>query len=105
MAAGQTLYQANCLACHQADGRGVPGLNPPLAKSDWVAGDLARLVGVLLNGQQGPITVNGERYNGVMPKQAHLTNEELAQLLTYVRNSFGNQLGPVNLEQVQALRK
>jgi mono/diheme cytochrome c family protein len=105
LAAGKAVYSANCLACHQADGNGVPGLNPPLAGSEWVTGDKAKLVGTVLNGLRGPITVKGERYNGVMPQQSHLADADIAAALTYVRNSFGNQGDVINAEDVKAARK
>jgi nitrite reductase (NO-forming)/hydroxylamine reductase len=87
------LYQQNCGACHQADGTGLKGAFPPLAGSDYIAGDKNRLMEVTVEGLQGPITVNGEEYNSVMPAMSYLTDEELASILTYVVNSWGNPGG------------
>jgi mono/diheme cytochrome c family protein len=105
LAKGKIVYDANCLVCHQADGAGVPGLNPPLAGSEWVTGDKARLIATVLNGVRGPITVKGQRYNGVMPQQSHLPDADIAAALTYVRNSFGNAGEVIAPEEVKAARK
>jgi mono/diheme cytochrome c family protein len=90
---GKTLYEANCAACHQADGKGLPGAFPPLAKSDFIAGDKSKLMEVTVKGLSGPVTVNGVEYNNVMPAMNFLTDEELALVLNYVVNSWGNPGG------------
>ncbi|GAB3571241.1 c-type cytochrome [Hymenobacter daeguensis] len=100
---GKSLYTQYCLTCHQADGLGVDGLNPPLAKTDYVLGDKARLVKVLLNGLQGQ-DINGEEYHNVMPSQDYLTNQQMADVLTYVRSNFGNKASAVTVSEVQAVR-
>ena len=100
---GQATYVKNCGTCHQMDGAGVPGLYPPLA-SDWVTGDEKRLIGVILNGQQGEIMVNGEKWNGAMPAFGYLKDEEVAALLTYIRQNFGNQASAITAQQVAAAR-
>ena len=100
---GKSLYTQNCLSCHQADGGGVDGLNPPLNKTTWVLGDKTRLINVLLNGLQG-VDIDGEPYNNVMPAQDHLTDQQMADVLTFVRNSFGNKASAVTVGEVKAVR-
>ncbi|MDX2286694.1 MAG: cytochrome c [Bacteroidia bacterium] len=104
MAAGKVIYNQYCKACHMEDGAGMAGINPPLAKSDWVNGDKERIIKIVLNGQQGPIEVNGQTYNGVMVSHSFLKDDQIAAVLTYVRGSFGNTSGPVTAEEVAALR-
>ncbi len=90
---GKDLYLKNCAACHQADGQGLPGAFPPLANSDYIAGDKSTLMESTVNGMSGPITVNGKEYDNVMPAMSYLSDEELASILTYVVNSWGNPGG------------
>nr|WP_277881432.1 cytochrome c [Hymenobacter cyanobacteriorum] len=103
LAQGSSVYKQYCLTCHLADGLGVDGMNPPLAKTDYVLGDKTRLTKVLLNGLQG-VDINGEQYRGVMPAQATLTDAQIAAVLTYVRNSFGNKASAVSAAEVKAVR-
>ncbi|OGX88518.1 c-type cytochrome [Hymenobacter glacialis] len=103
LALGKTLYVQNCLSCHQADGGGVDRINAPLTKTTWVLGDKAPLVKVLLNGMQG-VEIDGERYANVMPAFDYLTDQQLADVLTYVRNSFGNKASAVKATEVKAVR-
>jgi nitrite reductase (NO-forming) len=106
MAAGQRLFASNCGACHQATGLGLPGAIPPLAGADYfVKNDKDRVLGVVLNGLTGPIKVNGKSYNSVMPPWNHLSNDELANILTYVFNSWGNSNGPVSPSDVARVRQ
>ncbi|ALW86441.1 hypothetical protein AUC43_15920 [Hymenobacter sedentarius] len=100
---GKSIYTQYCLTCHQADGGGVDGLNPPLTKTDYVLGDKTRLVRVLLNGLQG-VDINGEPYNNVMPSQDYLNDQQMADVLTFVRNSFGNKASAVKAAEVKAVR-
>jgi mono/diheme cytochrome c family protein len=102
---GQEIYLKYCMACHQASGSGVQGMYPTLQKTDWVHGDKARLIGLLLNGQQGEITVNGQVFRGVMPTHQFLTDEQIADVLTYVRSNFGNSAGAVTPEEVAGIRQ
>jgi len=97
---GEAVYLKYCLACHQASGSGVPGMYPTLHETDWVAGDKTRLINLLLNGQQGQITVNGSVFQGVMPPHDYLTDEQIASVLTYVRSNFGNKADAVQIEEV-----
>jgi mono/diheme cytochrome c family protein len=87
------LYLKNCGACHQPNGEGLPGAFPPLANSDYIAGDKSTLMESTVNGLSGPITVNGKEYNNVMPAMSYLSDEELASILTYVVHSWGNPGG------------
>lgn len=106
MAAGQSLFASNCGACHQATGQGLPGTIPPLAGSDYlVKNDKDRVLSVVLNGLTGPIKVNGASYNSVMPPWNHLSNEELANIMTYVMSSWGNGHGAVTAADVARVRQ
>ncbi|MDX1907167.1 MAG: c-type cytochrome [Bacteroidia bacterium] len=104
VAEGEKVYKTYCIACHMVDGKGIEGLNPPLAGSDWVAGDKTRLINVVLNGLQGEIEVNGTKYNGVMASHGFLTNAQIAGVLTYVRSNFGNSADAVSVAEVNAIR-
>jgi mono/diheme cytochrome c family protein len=94
-----------CAACHGQNGEGGP-IAPPLAGSDWVTGPVSNLIRIQLRGLQGPITVSGKQYNFAAPMAAlaYQTDEQVAAVLTYVRNSFGNKASAVKPEQVAALR-
>jgi len=104
IAHGQNVFENNCLACHQSNGEGIPNAFPPLAKSDFLNADHDRAIGILLHGRSGPITVNGKNFDSVMPAIA-LNNEQIANVLTYVLNSFGNNGGQVTPAQVDKQRK
>ena len=101
---GEAVYQTYCLPCHQADGQGDDNRFPTLARTDWVTGDKNRLINVLLQGLEGSIEVNGKSYNNVMPQHAFLKDEEVADVLTYIRQHFGNKAGGIEAEEVAALR-
>jgi len=101
---GQVVYAANCLSCHQADGGGIPSMNAPLIKTSYVLGDSKKLIGVLLKGMQG-VEIDGEEYRNIMPGFTHLSNQQIADVLTYVRNSFGNKAPAVTVKEVNALKK
>ncbi len=102
---GKGVYTQYCLPCHQEDGTGVPNLNPPLRKSDWVNGDRNRLIKVILEGIEEEIEVNGESYNRVMAAHNFLTDRQVADVLTYIRSNFGNTSDAIKEEEVKALRK
>ena len=105
IAAGKTLFASTCSACHQATGSGLPGSIPPLAGSDFlVKNDKERVLGVVLNGLSGPVKVNGASFNSVMPTWNHLTNDELANVITFVLNSWGNPGGEVTPAEVAKVR-
>jgi len=99
------LFAARCAACHQAAGTGLAGVFPPLAGSSWVNGRDTTLIQIVLHGVQGPLTVNGASFNGVMPNfGTQLSDAEIAAVLTYVRGQWGNGGGPVSASQVAAQR-
>jgi nitrite reductase (NO-forming) len=100
---GKQVYESVCAACHQPNAQGMPGAIPPLAGSDFLMADVDRAVRVLLQGLSGPVTVNGQHYQGVMPKLP-LTEADVAAVLSYVRNSFGNQGVEIQLEDVARVR-
>ena len=104
MAAGKGIYEANCGACHQPNGRGLPGAFPPLAGSDYLKRNREEVLSVALFGLSGPITVNDQEFNAVMPSMGHLSDTDLAAALTYVFNSWGNSLAAVSPSEVAALR-
>lgn len=109
MVVGRKVFVKNCVVCHQSSGQGVPGQFPPLVDSEWVAsedwhGD-NHLVQIVLHGLQGPVQVGGEAYNNVMtPWQDILGDEEIAAVLTYIRNDWGNEAPPITPEFVAAIR-
>jgi mono/diheme cytochrome c family protein len=91
VALGQQVYAANCTSCHMEGGEGVEGTFPPLVKSPYVTGDTKRLITILVKGQSGEITVHGKLYNMEMASQEHLSDEEIADVLNYIRQSWGNK--------------
>jgi nitrite reductase (NO-forming) len=101
---GKRTYDQNCLACHQPDGKGIPGAFPPLAGSDYLLSNPKRAIDILLNGLSGKITVSGKDFNGVMPA-VQLTDESVANVLTFVLNTWGNNGGEITPQEVAARRK
>lgn len=101
---GSLVYTQFCLTCHQANGGGVPNMNPPLIKTKWVLGDKKELIKVVLLGLSGEIEVNEDIYQNTMPPHAFLTDQQIADVLTYVRNSFGNKAASVTVAEVKGLR-
>lgn len=93
LAAGRAAYEANCAACHQAGGQGLAGAFPPLAGNPRVYADPEYAARVTLEGLSGPIEVNGVTFNAVMPGMSYLTDEDLADILTFINRSWGNE-GP-----------
>lgn len=105
VASGEVVYQQQCASCHGAEGQGLAGSFPPLAKTTWVMGETERLVRILLHGLQGPVEVRGTRYNGVMPAFGQrLSDAEIAAVLTYVRSSWSNQASDVMPGTVRNVR-
>jgi nitrite reductase (NO-forming) len=102
--AGQVLFAGTCSVCHQANGAGLPGVFPPLAKSDYLAADIKRAIGFVLRGLTGKVTVNGQEYNSVMPPMTQLNDDEVANILTYVINSWGNPGGRISSDDVKKAR-
>ena len=102
---GKQVFSTTCAACHQATGEGVAGVYPPLAGSEWVTGDEAKVVRILLHGVTGPIEVAGETFNGMMPPWgATLKDADIAAVLTYVRSQWGNKGAPVSAAKVASIR-
>ena len=101
---GEVVYTQTCLPCHQANGRGVPNLNPPLVNTKWVLGAKEDLIKVILKGMTGEIEVNEETYNNNMPPHEFLTDLQIADVLTYVRNSFGNKASAIKEAEVTSVR-
>ena len=101
---GKAVYAANCLTCHQVNGGGVPNLNPPLSGTKWVKGPKTNLVQFVLKGSKGQVEIDGETFHNTMPAQAHLSDEQLADVLTYVRKSFRNKASAVTPAEVTAVR-
>lgn len=102
---GKKVYNMACMPCHQADGNGVPGMHPPLKGTDRVNGEKARLIRIVMEGIEGEIEVNGETYNSVMAPLSYLKPQQVADVLTYVRNSFGNNASEVTVEEVEEVLK
>ncbi|WP_298506166.1 PQQ-dependent sugar dehydrogenase [uncultured Maribacter sp.] len=100
---GKKVYETYCLACHQSNGKGVQGLNPPLTQTDWVSGDKEKLIGVILNGMEGE-KVDGESYRNIMASHRFLSDEDIADVLTYVRSSFGNDYEKITSKEVGVVR-
>jgi mono/diheme cytochrome c family protein len=101
---GAVVYKNVCITCHQADGGGVPNMNPPLIKTQYVLGDKTRLAHIVLAGLAEPIEIDGDEYKQHMPAQGYLTDQQVADVLTYVRNNFGNKASAVQVAEVKAVR-
>jgi len=102
---GLVVYKTHCFACHQMTGSGIKGIYPPLAENKTVIGEKTHLIRILLYGMSGPIEVNGEKYNQVMVPHNFLSDEQIADVLTFVRNSFGNEAAEVEAGEVKSVRK
>lgn len=102
---GKKVYLSVCFACHLADGKGLPAVFPPLAGSDFLKADTNRAIRIVTKGLTGPVTVNGATFNNVMPPhEASLNQEQMADVLTYVMNSFGNDFGTVSAADVKRVQ-
>ena len=102
---GKEVYTAQCMSCHMEQGEGIENVYPPLAKSDYLMADKKRSIDQVLHGLTGPIKVKGVSYDGVMTGFETLSDQEVSDVLNYVRNSFGNKGGAVTPEEVKAARK
>lgn len=102
---GKQVFTANCAACHQATGKGLPGVFPPLDGSEWVAGDERIVANILLHGINGELTVMGNTYKGAMPAFQQLSDAELAAVASYVRTEWSNKSTPVKAELFATERK
>lgn len=102
---GKQVYMGLCFACHQPDGKGLPNVFPPLAGSDFLLADRERAVRIVLKGLTGPLTVNGKKFDSAMPPQeAALTDAQIADVLTYITNAWGNSGDAFTTDQVKAIR-
>jgi len=104
IARGKTVYGTYCLACHQEDGSGVPNMNPPIINTSWVLGSKTVLIQQVLKGSANKVEIDGEKFHNTMPPQAQLTDQQIADVLTFVRNSFGNKASIVTPAEVKTVR-
>ncbi len=104
MAKGRKVYEKKCLTCHQANGGGVPHMNPPLINAEFVKGDKKKLIQWVLKGSVEKVAIDGKYYSNNMPPQAGLKDEDIADVLTYIRNSFQNKGSIVTANEVKAER-
>jgi mono/diheme cytochrome c family protein len=102
---GKQLYATTCGNCHQSHGFGMPGMAPPLADSEWVAGSDDRLIRIVLQGIGGPITVLGQKYNLDMPGHGTFSDDQVAAVLTYIRREWDHPYEPVTAKRVAAIRQ
>jgi nitrite reductase (NO-forming) len=101
---GKQVFMQTCFVCHQVDGKGIPNQIPPLAGSDFLMADHERAIRIVLQGQTGELTVNGKKYNGTMVPLNNLSDDEIANVLTYVKNSWGNTAPAVKSDTVRRIR-
>lgn len=101
---GKKVYDANCLTCHMEDGNGVPRMNPPLTKSKRINGDKRKLITVVLKGLDANTEIDGEYYTNVMAPHDFLNDQQIADVLTFIRTSFGNKASMVTVREVRVQR-
>jgi len=101
---GKKVYQKNCLTCHQVNGGGVPKMNPPLINAAFVKGDKKKLIQWVLLGSVEKVPIDGKYYSNNMPPQATLQDQDIADVLTYIRNSFKNKASPITATEVKNTR-
>jgi mono/diheme cytochrome c family protein len=104
MERGKKVYTKYCVSCHQVDGGGVPGLNPPLLQTAHVMGSKTKLIRIILKGMNTHEEIDGETYSNTMAPHNHLTDLQIADVLTYIRNSFGNKAVPIAPGDVKYVR-
>jgi mono/diheme cytochrome c family protein len=104
MVTGKAIYTKYCMQCHQVDGTGAQNMIPPLIKTEYVLGNKDTLIKIILKGMSGEVNVNGDLYSNEMPAHNYLKDEEIAAVLTYVRNSFGNNASTVTTLEVKKTR-
>lgn len=103
---GKEVYGLYCQNCHMEDGKGMSEVNPPLAKADYMKRPGKELISVILKGSTGSLTVNGKKYVGAMPAQEYLSDEQIADVLNYAKNSWGNKIpGVITPAMVKAQRQ
>jgi nitrite reductase (NO-forming) len=103
--AGRVLYNGTCSVCHQQNGEGLAGVFPPLANSDYLMEDTNRAIEIVLNGLTGPVTVNGSPFDSVMPPMSQLNDDEIANILTFTMNTWGNSSDAISIDDVAAIRE
>ncbi len=101
---GKRVFDTTCIACHQANGQGVPGQYPPLAGSEWAQGNEERVIRIVLHGLNGPLKVEGKEFNNVMAPLGSLKDDQIANVISYVRSSWGNTAAEVSPETVAKVR-
>jgi mono/diheme cytochrome c family protein len=101
---GKKVYFEQCLSCHQADGLGVQNMNPPLVKTKFILGDKSQLIQIVLNGMTGETEINGDIYHNVMAPHKDLSDQQIADVLTYIRNNFGNKASSITPLLVKTVR-
>lgn len=102
---GEEIFRENCASCHQVDGSGVPHMTPPLIGTKYVLGDKTRLIKILLEGLNEDLEIEGDHFTNPMPSFSYLKDQEIADVLTFIRNSFGNKAEPVSPTEVKAVRE
>jgi mono/diheme cytochrome c family protein len=106
MLRGQKIYENTCLTCHQADAGGVPDMTPPLQNSPYVQGPATKVISIVLNGLNDGVEIDGESYSNPMPPFGTvLKDQEIADVLTYLRSHFGNKATPISVTQVTKIRQ
>lgn len=104
IARGQLVYRKVCLSCHMVDGGGVPHMNPPLIHTSYILGDKSKSIYIVLHGMIDRVPIEDEYYSNNMAAHTDLNNQQIADVLTYVRNSFGNKASAVTVAEVKAVR-
>ncbi|WP_158996027.1 cytochrome c [Mucilaginibacter sp. L196] len=104
IANGKLVYTQNCASCHQVDGHGVQNMNPPLIQTSYVLGDKTKLIKIILNGFNEDVEINGNTYSNTMASHDFLKDKEIADVLTYIRHSFGNKASAVSVAMVKSVR-
>ena len=104
VARGKIVYTSVCLSCHMAAGEGVPRLNPPLTNTTYVLGDKTALIKIVLNGFNEDVEINGQKFSNAMTPHSDLKDQQIADVLTYVRKSFGNKASSVTVADVKKAR-
>ncbi|MDE3124735.1 MAG: cytochrome c [Bacteroidota bacterium] len=102
---GEKVYNKVCLPCHMADGGGVPNMNPPLIQTSYVLGNKTTLISIVLHGMTDRVAIDGDYYSNNMAPHNDLTDQQIADVLTFIRNSFGNKASAVIPSEVKAIRQ